>query len=310
LDGIQAPAELSAEAALVWAWLANAVPRVGSALIVALVGYFAARWIGRVLSHLAVNAVGVDPTIAAPLSVVVRYVLLFFVVIATLGQLGIQTTSVVAAVGAIGLGIGLALQGTLSNIAAGLMLLWLRPFRAGDYIENPIASGTVREIGLFATELLTFEGIYRFVPNSALWNTPLVNYTRNATRLFNVTFGIKLEDDAAKALRLLAEAARARLGGSEPAPEVFIDGAADAFTYIIVRAWLPSRRFWPAHRELVAALRTQLADGGIAVQRITHATPDVGDQGVASTAARPGLLHWWRPGRDAAAPPEGGPRRP
>ncbi len=302
---MQAPAQLSAEAALVWTWLADAVPRLGSALIVAFVGYLAARWIGRAVSNLAVGAFGLDPTIAAPLGIVLRYGLLFFVVIATLGQLGIQTTSVVAAVGAIGLGIGLALQGTLSNIAAGFMLLWLRPFRVGDYIENPITSGTVHEIGLFATELQTFDGIFRFVPNSALWNTPLVNYTRNRTRLFNVTFGIKLEDDASKALSILAETTRTQFPGGERPPEIFIDGALDAFTYLIVRAWLPSRSFWSSHRQLVAALRVALADSGIVVQRIIHTTPDVGDQGAAVAAVQPGLLRWWRPARNRASPSTG-----
>src|SRR5690606_6640128 len=114
-------------------------------------------------------------------------------------QIGVATTSVLAVLGAAGLAIGLALQGTLSNIAAGIMLLWLRPFKAGDFIETASAAGTVREIGLFATQIDTYDGIYRFVPNASLWNQPLSNFTRNPSRMTDIAIGIGYGSDANKA---------------------------------------------------------------------------------------------------------------
>jgi small conductance mechanosensitive channel len=222
---------------------------------------------------------GADSTLAPVIGVVVRYAVLIFVFIATLGQLGIQTASVLAALGAAGLAIGLALQGTLSNIAAGIMLLWLRPFRAGDYIETPAVSGAVTEIGLFATEFETFDGVFRFVPNALLWNQPLVNYTRNRKRQAILSVGIKLDDDVGVGMRAVSEAIG--VAGNavlpDPRPEIFLDSLADNFAYIGVRAWLPSETYWTSHRALADAIRAKLAERGIAPQRLLHASPDVGD---------------------------------
>ena len=121
-----------------------------------------------------------DPTLRPVLASMIRYAVLILVLIVALSQVGIQTASLLAVVGAAGLAIGLALQGALSNFAGGLMLLWLRPFRIGDFIEVGAIAGTVREMGLFACHLETFDGMFLFAPNSAIWNTPLKNHTRNA----------------------------------------------------------------------------------------------------------------------------------
>ena len=111
-----------------------------------------------------------------------RYAVLVLVVVMVLGQFGVQTASIIAAIGAIGLAIGLALQGTLQNIAAGIMLLMLRPFRIGEDIEVGPVTGTVEEIGLFATRLRREDGVYLLAPNSTLWNQPVRNFTRNGMR--------------------------------------------------------------------------------------------------------------------------------
>jgi small conductance mechanosensitive channel len=124
-------------------------------------------------------------------------------VVAVLGQLGIQTTSILAALGAAGLAIGLAMQGTLSNIAAGLMLLWLRPFRVGDYIDTGSVAGKVKEVGLFATEMHSWDGIFLFVPNSELWNKRIMNYSRLPTRLVDLAFGVAYEDNLARGQQVL-----------------------------------------------------------------------------------------------------------
>jgi len=133
----------------------------------------------------------------------IRYAVLILVLIVALSQVGIQTASLLAVVGAAGLAIGLALQGALSNFAGGLMLLWLRPFRIGDFIEVGAIAGTVREMGLFACHLETFDGMFLFAPNSAIWNTPLKNHTRNAGRLVSIDVTVASNADIDRARDIL-----------------------------------------------------------------------------------------------------------
>ncbi len=128
--------------------------------------------------------------------------MLILVLVAALSQLGIQTTTLIAAVGAIGLAIGLALQSTLSNIAAGIMLLWLRPFSMGAFIESGDNSGTVDDVGLFATTLMRVDGVYVFVPNSQLWNNKITNYSKKAKRMLREVFTISYDDDIQKARQI------------------------------------------------------------------------------------------------------------
>jgi small conductance mechanosensitive channel len=271
------PQELSAVAAMAWAWAAEFLPRLGGALAILVIGLILARWAERIVVDIAGRSTRIEETVQPVLGAIVKYGILIFIFVAALGQLGVQTTSILTVLGAAGLAIALALQGTLSNIAAGLMLLWLRPFRVGEYVETPSVAGIVREIGLFVTRLDTYDGLYRFVPNAEIWNKPLVNYSRNAARLFNVSVGVGLDADTGRALEtigaVLAEDQRVL---RSPSPEVFVDSMSDNFVFLGVRAWIGNGAFWPTHRALVLALKARLGAAGIPVQRLLHPAPDIG----------------------------------
>jgi small conductance mechanosensitive channel len=172
------PDKLTHVADIAYVWLVAFTPQLALAILILLLGTAGARWSAALVRRLMLGSGRVDPTIVPVLAAVLRYSILILVVVATLSQLGVQTASLLAVLGAAGLAIGLALQGTLTNIAAGIMLLWLRPFRIGDFIEVNAISGTVKEIGLFVCELETADGIYLFAPNSAIWNSPLKNHSR------------------------------------------------------------------------------------------------------------------------------------
>jgi len=277
MDITSTPQELSATAAIVWTWGVEYAPRLFGAAVTMLVGVLVAKWAGRAIARLP-RGVSVDETFRPVIAATIRYGITILVVVAALGQLGVQTASVLAVLGAAGLAIGLALQGTLSNIAAGVMLLWLRPFRVGEYVETPVAAGIVREVGLFATRLDSFDGLYRFVPNQAIWNQPLINHSRNRGRMVNLSVGVPLDTDLDKACGII----RGLLGEDQrimpsPAAEVFVDTMADDFVYIGVRAWLPSAGFWSGHRDLVAEIKKRLNAAGISIRRMLHAAADVGD---------------------------------
>jgi small conductance mechanosensitive channel len=199
------------------------------------------------------------------------------VLVAALGQIGVQTTSILAAFGALAIAIGLAMQGTLSNIAAGIMLVWLRPFRVGDYIEAGSSAGIVMEVGLFATELRTFDGLFMFVPNSAIWNTPLKNHTRLPTRMVDLQFGVSYSDDIAKGLRVLLE-----LGKSDPRvdahpePLVFVNELADSAVVLSLRVWTATDQYWPVRRQLTERGKAALEAAGLSIpfpQRDVHLYP-------------------------------------
>ncbi|MHA1559592.1 MAG: mechanosensitive ion channel family protein, partial [Alphaproteobacteria bacterium] len=188
-----------------WNWLIDVLPNVAGALAILILGYIAAGYFGRGVVRLADRSGRLDPTLKPVIRSVVRYSIIVIMVVAALAQLGVQTASILAALGAAGLAIGLSLQGTLANIAAGLMLLWLRPFRAGDYIATSDVAGTVEELNLFHARIRTWDGLYKFVPNSQLWSTTITNYTRNPTRLILIEFGIAYGDNIGKGRGLLAE---------------------------------------------------------------------------------------------------------
>ena len=149
---------------------AEVLPNIIGAVLLLVAGLWFAGFAQRAALQLIQRTGKLDPTLETAFGAVIRYAIMVVVIVAVLSQLGIQTTSILAVLGAAGLAIGLAPQGTLANVAAGLMLLWLRPFKLGDYIDADGVAGTVKRIGLFSTELHSWDGIFQFVPNSQLWN--------------------------------------------------------------------------------------------------------------------------------------------
>ncbi|MBZ9675524.1 mechanosensitive ion channel family protein [Mesorhizobium sp. ES1-1] len=208
------------------------------AIILLVVGYIVAGLAERSIFAGLGHIHHFDQTLRQFFSKIVRYAILVLVVIMVLGQFGVQTASIIAAIGAIGLAIGLALQGTLQNIAAGIMLLALRPFRIGESVEVGPIAGTIEEIGLFATKLRTAEGIYILAPNSTLWNQPVRNFSRNGVRRGDITLSIGSWNDIDRAQKtLLALAAAEKRIRRDPAPIAFVASLGDTTVSLTLRYW-------------------------------------------------------------------------
>lgn len=152
--------------------------RLVSAVLILVAGWTAGKWASRAIMKIQ----KLDGTLRSFLAGCARYTILAVAAVTVLGQFGVQTASLIAVLGAMGLAVGLALQGTLSNVAAGVMLLFLRPFNVGDEILAGGQRASVVDLGLFATELRTAEGVFIFAPNSTLWNTQIQNFTRTAAK--------------------------------------------------------------------------------------------------------------------------------
>jgi small conductance mechanosensitive channel len=248
------------------AWLVVALPNLIAAIIILIVGWWLAGRVEQGVLNLLGNRLEVDTTLRTVLSKVGRYIVLILVLVAALSQLGIQTTTLIAAVGAIGLAIGLALQSTLSNIAAGIMLLWLRPFSMGEFIESGDNSGTVDDVGLFATTLMRVDGVYVFVPNSQLWNNKITNYSKKAKRMLREVFTISYDDDIQKARQILLDLVKSdeRIDAT-PEPIVKVKELGDSAVALELRAWTNTSDFWPARWDLVERGKMVLEAGGLSI---------------------------------------------
>jgi small conductance mechanosensitive channel len=212
------------------------------AIALIVIGYALAGFIQRAVSGGLAHVPGFDRTLRQFFATLARYLVLGFVGVMVLGQFGVQTASIVAAIGAIGLAIGLALQGTLQNIAAGIMLLALRPFRIGEEIEVGAIAGTVEEVGLFATELRTADGLYLFAPNSTLWNQPIRNHTRNGVRREEIIVPVAAGESVETVRKELLDIAAAEpLVARQPAPAAFVSEFGGDTSKVTLRYWTPVR---------------------------------------------------------------------
>ena len=244
------------------------------AVILLVAGWIVAGFARRRLRDVFRRSGRIDETLAPFLSNIVRYAILVIVIVLVLGQFGVQTASIIAVLGAAGLAIGLALQGTLQNVAAGLMLLFLRPFKVGDYIEAGSAAGTVDEISLFVTELRTFDGVYLSVPNADIWNSPIKNYSRLPTRRLDVTVGIAYDDDIDRAmdvlLGLMTSDARVL---KDPAPQVMVTELADSSVNLNMRCWANTADYWALLWDLNKLSKQRIEAAGMTIpfpQRDLH----------------------------------------
>jgi small conductance mechanosensitive channel len=221
-----------------WLWLKVNLAFLTGAIAVTLAGIILARLLSRWADRALMNATHIDPTVAKFLSNLIRYALWVVVAVTVLTQFGVQTTSIIAALGGLALAVGLALQGTLSNVAAGVMILIQRPFRVGEYITAGTVAGTVQSIGLFTTELLQLDGLYVMVPNNELWNKAVVNASRMPTRRFELVVPIAYDDDLAAAKAAMLELATADPRAlAEPQPVAFVAGLTDSAVKVGVRVW-------------------------------------------------------------------------
>lgn len=237
-------------------------------------GWIVASWLHRITRRGLARIPGLDDTLEPFIASIVRYVVLILVLVAVLAQFGVQTTSIIAVLGAAGLAIGLALQGTLSNLAAGLMILFLRPFRVGEYVDCGSVSGTVNEIGLFTTLMTSYDGIFLMVPNSELWNSPVTNYSRHATRMIDHTVGIGYDDDIDKGLAAIRSAVEAdERCLKTPEPIFFVASLGDSSVNLTYRVWARTGDFWALKRALTKSVKERLDAEGISIpfpQRDVH----------------------------------------
>ncbi len=230
-------------------------------------------YVGRMVVAAVVNVAGkfmrardMDEILVKFLSSILRWVLLLFVVIAALSQLGIDTTSLVALLGAAGLAIGLSLQSSLANFASGVMLIVFRPFTKGDFVEVAGTSGSVDNISIFTTTLTTPDNKEVIIPNGSVIGNNITNYSARPTRRVDMVFGIGYDDDIKKAKELLEQivAADERVL-AEPAPVVALGELADSSVNFLVRPWVKAEDYWGVLWDTTETVKLKFDEAGISI---------------------------------------------
>jgi small conductance mechanosensitive channel len=234
------------------------------AVLILIAGWAVASWMGRWVHDLIGRSHYIDETLKPLITNFARYAVLAITVVAVLSQFGVQTTSLIALLGAAGLAIGLALQGTLSNVASGVMLLVLRPFRVYDKIKVTDSLGTVREIGLFRTELITDEGSYISIPNATIFSATITNLSRESRRRtdFNIEIDRSENIDAVQKTVLECLDREPRVLKT-PAPTVQVESLGPVSTILSVRAWVENRDFLATLSDMKKRVRHGLETAGV-----------------------------------------------
>ncbi|MFW0778161.1 MAG: mechanosensitive ion channel family protein [Rickettsiales bacterium] len=241
----------------------------GQAIIFALAIFIFGKWAAKGLTGLirkAMRRSQLDETLVTFLGNIVYGLLFAFVVIAALSQLGVETTSLAAIFAAAGLAIGLALQGSLSNFAAGVLIIAFRPFSKGDYIEAAGTAGVVQEVGIFSTTLKSPDNKMIVVPNGAVTSDNIVNFSAHATRRIDFTFGIGYDDDIKKAkdiLRNILDDDPRVL--KDPAPVIGVSELADSSVNFVVRPWVKTEDYWSAYFDISEEVKLRFDKEGISI---------------------------------------------
>ena len=241
------------------------------AIALLIIGTMIAGWVKRGTHHGLDRIPRIDKTLKPFLAKLAWYVVMVFVLVAVLNQFGVQTASIIAVLGAAGLAIGLALQGALANVSSGVMLLMLRPFNVGDYVDAGGIAGTVVEIGLFNTEIKTNIGLCLIVPNSKIWDSPITNFSRNLTRRFDIPVGISYSDEVEGAIAFLENLLDCddRVLG-EPERLVKVKELGDSAIIINLRAWTNSSEYWDTVWDLNRAIVTNFQTAGYSIPFPQH----------------------------------------
>lgn len=246
-------------------WIIPWGTRIVFALAIFVIGRIVARSVVSVVERL-MRSRHMDEVLVRFLSAILGTLLLLFVIIAALSQLGIDTTSMVALVGAAGLAIGLSLQSSLGNLAAGVLLITFRPFTKGNYVECGGTAGVVESINIFNTTLTTPDNKEVIVPNSAVLGNNITNYSRFPTRRVDMVFGVAYGDDLRKAKALfeqiLAEDERVL---REPAPTIVVGALADSSVNFLVRPWVNSGDYWPVLWDTTEKVKLRFDEAGLSI---------------------------------------------
>ena len=211
---------------------------VVGAIIIFIVGWIAASWVLGAIRRAAERSDRFDTTLGSFFASIAKYAILTFTFITVLSRFGVETTNFVALLGALGLAIGLALQGTLGHIASGVMLIIFRPFKIGNFVDTAGVSGTVKTIGLFTTELATGDNVQVIVPNGAVWGGTIKNFSGNTTRRVDMVMGIGYGSNIELAIKTMKDIVEGddRIHG-DPAPFFAVSELADSAVNITVRVW-------------------------------------------------------------------------
>jgi small conductance mechanosensitive channel len=247
--------------------------KVVAAIVILIVGRWVALGIRRMIKRLMKRS-QIDDTINKFVGNLTYIALLVFVVLAALSQLGIQTTSFIAILGAAGLAIGLALQGSLANFAAGFLMIIFRPFKVGDFIEGAGVAGTVEEIQIFTTSLVTPDNKTVIVPNAKMTSDNIINWTVKGTRRVDLVMGIGYDDDIDKAKQIMQDvlAADDRILDT-PSPQIAMVELADSSVNFVVRPWVNAGDYWTVYFDVTEKIKKAFDANNISIpfpQRDVH----------------------------------------
>ena len=251
-------------------WLLSYGPRILAAIAILVIGCWLAKFLAKLVTK-ALNKHGFDETLTGFLKGIIYYALLAAVVIAALGQLGINVTTFLALLGAAGLAVGLALKDSLSNFAAGVMLILMRFFKKGDYVTVAGVSGTVESVSIFHTVLVTPDNQVIVVPNGSILSGTITNVTAKDTRRMDLVIGVSYDDDLPTVRKVLAEvlAEEPRLL-KDPAPTVAVSELADSSVNLVVRPWVATDDYWSVRFDLMEKIKMRLDDEGISIPFPQH----------------------------------------
>lgn len=250
------------------------VENIAASALIFTAGIVASRVFNRLIKRASGGRFRVDDTVSSLLCNLVRYGILIICVIMVLNIFGVNTTGLIAVLGAAGVAVGLAVKDTLGNIAAGIILLFLGSYRKGEFVEFGAYSGTVTDISLFTTTMETPDGIYISAPNSSIWGSPLKNYTRNGKRRMELSVRISYSDSVDTAFQVMKDviAGETRFL-QEPAPRVILQSLQDSSVIVEIRAWASVQQYWDIYWDQMRILKEKTEAAGLHIpfpQRDVH----------------------------------------
>lgn len=247
--------------ATAWPFILNVI----FAILILIVGWMLANWVNRKIRQRGETSEKLDTTLTAVLAKTAKILILVVVAMAVLDRFGVETTSLVAVIGALGLAIGLAWQGVLADFAAGIMILVMRPFKVGDAVDiDGSASGVIEEVGLVVTKLNTFDNVATIIPNSNIWGNDIQNLVINENRRVDMVIGFSYDDNIDHAMgtikQVLAEDNRVL---DDPAPKIAVSELGGSSVDLIVRPWTKKENYWDLKFDLTKRIKERFDEEGI-----------------------------------------------